>query len=1021
MRRWKGFTDQVPISSNYTNEFVDNLNISKSASFDTEGQGIITKRHGMFEKVIYSKKEQGTAIITKPRPGHVDTGNYFIFFNDYGVPYVAECTYNKTDGFSIINMGSLSSITNPVSFHLKKFVHNVPQTNLDGVTRIVARELFFVATSVSIATSPYFGWDNFVIEYPDFPLVTNNSNNVIEMTGALWSDLTRINFLVNSTHVYQTEGSSNDHWKIMAEGETGDCIANYEEIYTKDGVKKVGDLKVGDIVLSYDFEKREYCYKPITKIWEKGSLSGYSVGLKNGQHIDISDGHPMWVRTNQGNSHGKKEVSKYEKRYFKDIDLTRWWKRRVPIAKKIPYDVIDIDWLAEDLCFVIGHFIAEGWIEGSHVCSSGYDMTEHIFTILQKNNIPYSDYKNNSGVPCIRFLASKFKEFLKSLKDNSFDIHLPEEIFHLPEEKLKALLDGFWLGDGHNGNYPQKNGTNCNKQEVYSTSSEQLANDIQRIGLQLGTSFYVWKQDQHQGLGNKPIYRISHNTNSHYYKDHGYPGLSEVGIARKHITSIGDVEMRDFEVADTHTFVFKNGIVSHNCEDFALTKAKMLLDMGYPASVMHIECGQSAIGGHAWLVVQTSTGDFALDLNHDDVIYNSAMDIGTYPLYLRQRQIGSNWAFVSDFAWLLSSLNSAPPYTFWYILDPLLNIFYQMDVTGSGTNYASYYPFANPVDTADATALSAPSVNFSSDNNSIYVTFYGTIKEYKLNENKLDLISTKTYTEIGYVGRDGNIVSPTGTYGRQDPDNWGDGGEDIQVTTFAGKNYLASIAASRLGTFRSMYDCEVISEDGFYNYKYRYLTGGFYDSRVDNTETILVEWSDEERPTENYFHMDSTVTYSEADAIINCTTEKGQINITTQLFSSCMNTVFDNPPLFKYWQLLDNNIYMASEEHEYQIDEIYAYYSLHGTIIPFYTINPISPNYDYYLPYMWNHLNITNDNMFFQGALFDRYTDVGDNIHKMYKNGITCKEEIAAVVGVDSDNLLGVVFLPSTDRLNANG
>jgi|GEM_PF-2839916 len=372
----------------------------------------------------------------------------------------------------------------------------------------------------------------------------------------------------------------------------GDCIAEYEEIYTKEGVKKVGELEVGDLVLSYDFNKREFVYKPIIKIWEKGKLPVKRVHLRNGQHVDITDNHPLWVRTS------RKDI-KYEKVYLKDIDLTKWWKRKLPIAKKIPYEVRDIEWLDEELCLVLGHFLAEGWVGNGKVCSSGYELTEEIIPILERHNIPFTEYKNNSGVPCIRFLKSDFKEFLKKQKTDSFDIHIQEEIFHLPENKLEAILRGFWIGDGHNGNYPDKRGYNSNKQEVYSTSSEQLARDIQRIGLQIGKTFHIWKQENHGGIGNKPIYRITYNPESHFLKDYGYKDISEVSIS--FIEDLGEAQMRDFEVKDTHTFVFKNGLISHQCEDGAILMYNIALRSGVPYWRMRLNAGDVKGGGHCYL------------------------------------------------------------------------------------------------------------------------------------------------------------------------------------------------------------------------------------------------------------------------------------------------------------------------------------------------------------------------------------------------------------------------------------
>jgi len=79
---------------------------------------------------------------------------------------------------------------------------------------------------------------------------------------------------------------------------------------------------------------------------------------------------------------------------------------------------------------------------------------------------------------------------------------------------------------------------------------------------------------------------------------------------------------------------------SGDCEDFALTKARRLMDMGYPASAMHIEIGRTPAGeGHAWLIVRTSAGDIALDN-----LYAQPMRSWQLPYTDRQRQTGTDWA-----------------------------------------------------------------------------------------------------------------------------------------------------------------------------------------------------------------------------------------------------------------------------------------------------------------------------------------------------------------------------------------
>lgn len=414
-----------------------------------------------------------------------------------------------------------------------------------------------------------------------------------------------------------------EHWNTVEESwklKTGDCVANYEEVYTIDGIKKVGDLCVGDLLLSYDFRKNKTCYKPITKIWEKGELEISRVYLRNGQHIDITDNHPLWARINQ------QGASQYNKTYLKDIDLTRWWKRKLPIMKKVPYHVSKTPSMHEDLYFVIGHYIAEGWKDKSQVSDSGYALTEHIIPVLEIHEIPFTEYRNNSGVPCITFKKSWFKNYLRIFKENSFDINIPEEIFHLTENKIRKFLDGMYLGDGHNGNYLDKRGYISNKGKCYSTSSEQLAKDIQRLGLQIGESYHIWKQEKHGGVGKKPIWRITYNSRSCFLRDFGHDNLSEVSIS--YIEKIGKTYMRDFEVKDTHTFVFKNGLVSHQCEDGAIVIYALARFYGIPDYQMYLTAGDTTFGGHCYLVY----------INLDDA-QEYPIDWCGYPSISRQMKI----------------------------------------------------------------------------------------------------------------------------------------------------------------------------------------------------------------------------------------------------------------------------------------------------------------------------------------------------------------------------------------------
>jgi len=392
----------------------------------------------------------------------------------------------------------------------------------------------------------------------------------------------------------------------------GDCIATFEEIYTESGLKRVKDIEIGDKVLSYDFDNEKFVYKPIVKIWEKGFLPAKKVTFKNGSSNVLTGDHPMVARVNQ---QGK---SKYKKIPLSDIDMTRWWRRKIPIAKKIPYKVSDVGWLTEDLCFVLGHFLAEGWYS-SKVGTSGYDIPEHIVPILDAHSIPYSLGENGSGVPQINFLRSEFKDFLSKQKSDSFNIHIERWILKLPESKLRAVMNGHFIGDGHNSQYPDKRGYKSNKELVHSTSSYRFAQDLQQIALQLGFSFHTWRQVFHGGAGDKkdgrhPIYRLTYNPNSYFLRNYGYEDISEVSI--KFIADLPKIEMRDFEVEGTHNFICKNGNIYHNCEDGAFLMHSIALHAGIPADQLRTYGGLVwadnygiTTGGHAWTSYKRETDD----------------------------------------------------------------------------------------------------------------------------------------------------------------------------------------------------------------------------------------------------------------------------------------------------------------------------------------------------------------------------------------------------------------------------
>lgn len=340
-----------------------------------------------------------------------------------------------------------------------------------------------------------------------------------------------------------------------------DCVAGFEKVVTPIGPKVISDLKDGDVVLTYNFLTNRQEFAPIINVTNKGHLNSYSVQLKNHASFVASDNHPIffkdrapWKRRDTSTSYSVDTLSNV----ISKMSNTRFY---VPCASRIRYDTLPSAHTADEF-FILGHFIAEGWVirndDGTpkSVFTSGHDIDTDIIPVLNRLEIRFYYHKNNSGVPYIRFASDQsITKWLASFKDNSVDMRTSALISE-SVENIKSFLDGHWIGDGHKQN----------NYIVHSTSSDDLAQTIVNVYGKLGTPALKYYQANHMGAGSHPIWRVMVNEKSNFTKDRGFADLSETHI--KSITSVGKVECFDFSTPNGNYFL-ENGALLHNCDNFA--------------------------------------------------------------------------------------------------------------------------------------------------------------------------------------------------------------------------------------------------------------------------------------------------------------------------------------------------------------------------------------------------------------------------------------------------------------------
>lgn len=476
-----------------------------------------------------------------------------------------------------------------------------------------------------------------------------------------------------------------------------------------------------------------------------------------------------------------------------------------------------------------------------------------------------------------------------------------------------------------------------------------------------------------------------------YNVNHGYPHTAEVG---------GN---------DVWQFPVSEGM---DCEDAALGKVQALLDKGYAASTLHIETGflEGTTTGHAWLVVQTTKGDYALDINSDAVVLNSALIVGGKSLFGRRRQIGMNWAAISPFAWLINSDNSATN-LFLYILDPTLNILYPIksidDILGLTTADVLADTFFN----LDISSYISTSVNFS--DSFIYVTrpmlhpsgggytatVYKSIEKYHLGTNKLILDSatvfdnTPTHGDLirsanrltggyyyiyhcptGFIDTNGNIIGFDGILYDWDI-YYGDG---------------SYTHAHWRGVFGDT--VEVVSMPGFYDFKLIYLYTSQWQEGGDwFGYRYIQENSAATVPSSSLYE----IYYSDGY------TTQGNSGLSQGVGycpNICMNKTFDNA-------------FYDMEIYNYGSGAGYSYYHtpFGENVDNVYTGNP-------YIPHFWSHIDI--DSILIQSFQMRKDDDIGDNIRRIYKNSVSCLDTVDTAVGITEENLFGLAYIPSANRLS---
>jgi len=398
----------------------------------------------------------------------------------------------------------------------------------------------------------------------------------------------------------------------------GDCVCEDEPIIclNEDGdyaIIPIKELKsFQGKILSYDFDKQEYVFKPIVNFWDKGEKDVAELKMRNGCKAYLTPDHKMIL--------GKKVYNK-EKIHTKvervqDINLNDFEQCKSTVIKKIPFGKRNADL---DFLYTLGAYVAEGWLDSYHpkdvfIANDGDTILKRrVIEFCEKNNLPYYDH--------YKYIAIRLKDYpdLKQKFDDcggvSPEKRFPEWCLSLNEDCLASLMHGYMDGD----TYKDARQTGSNRVLVHNTISDRLAAQLRIIHWIWGRPLFSWLSKKHGGAGTKPIWRLSENKKSAFAKPRFGNDVSCVGIAE--IKPIGKRKVCDIEIEGTHNFVLANsGLIVHNCEDMSILVASLLRNARVPAYRIKVAAGwvvagkNAPLGGHAYPLFLRSDDEWvALD------------------------------------------------------------------------------------------------------------------------------------------------------------------------------------------------------------------------------------------------------------------------------------------------------------------------------------------------------------------------------------------------------------------------
>lgn len=355
------------------------------------------------------------------------------------------------------------------------------------------------------------------------------------------------------------------------------CFIAGTTVTTSVGIKLIEEVQIGDVVLTHS-----NAWKNVLRVGGKITTDTYKLKAQGILPTTTTSEHPYYVR--ECKRYGKKSVRMFSEPIWKPVkELCIGDYIGIPIIQEQenPHNI------TEDDAFILGRYIADGHTAKNYRMSKG-EATGRVWGLhlsigshklqafKEKITSGYSCFEHTKGVSRVVFSRKRLVELAEKLcgcgAENK-EIH--PDLLKLPNNMLRALLEGILSGDGS-----ERNG------EFRVTSISRKLIESMQIALAkvygvIGSVEYTRRPPttviEGRTVNQKDTYTISFRKEvkkqSHFRQIDNH-----IWTPVKSLKYLGEeMQVFNLEVEGDNSYTANNAIV-HNCQGFSIAGKQLAFD-----------------------------------------------------------------------------------------------------------------------------------------------------------------------------------------------------------------------------------------------------------------------------------------------------------------------------------------------------------------------------------------------------------------------------------------------------------